>query len=695
MSQSLADNPILNWTERPVYTDIKAEHVVPAIESALAEAEKALSDLEQDPPSTWLGLFPRIEKIQDDIGRFWGVISHLNGVRNSPELRDAYTQAQPQIIAFINRSGQSQAIYDSMLAIQANEGDQLDETQTRILEASLRAAHMSGIGLSGADRDKFNENSRKLAELSTQYSNNLLDATKAYRHTLTTTDEVAGLPPSFLAMAAENARQQGHENATAEDGPWAITLDSPSYLAIQKYSDRRELREEVYRAYTTRASAGDVDNKPIVNQIMPLRQEQAKLLGFENYAQMSLAGKMAGTVEAVETLLLDLRQAARQAGADDIEALRTLARESGAPEAADLQFWDYYYWSEKLRTQKYALNDEELRPYFPLPRVLEGMYELVGRIFGIVIKQADGQVPVWHPDVQYFNVLDQDGTHIADFYLDPYSRPSEKRGGAWADVLVQRSKLMAESGKEVRIPAGYMCCNQSPPVDGKPSLMTFQEVLTMYHEFGHQLQNVLTTIDSGLVSGLRGIEWDAIELASQFMENWCYHRPTLESMARHYETGDPLPEELVNKIIGSRTYQAGYMMLRQVNFGIFDITLHKVEEISENTALEIQQQVATETLPLPLVPEDRFFCGFGHIFSGGAYAAGYYSYKWAEVLSADAFAAFTEIGLDNVTEVQKLGRRFRDTVLALGGSKHPMDVFIDFRGRKPEPAALLRQEGLI
>ena len=429
-------------------------------------------------------------------------------------------------------------------------------------------------------------------------------------------------------------------------------------------------------------------------EILALRQEKAQLLGFENFAQLSLHSKMAGTVDAVETLLNDLRNASRTAGTKDIDQLKSLASTEGAPEAADFQPWDYSYWSERLREKEYALNDEELRPYFPLPRVLEGMYDLVNRIFGVTVKAADGQVPVWHPDVQYFNVFDEENNHIADFYLDPYSRPAEKRGGAWADILVQRSKRLASEGEAVRRPAGYMCCNQTPPVDGKPSLMTFDEVLTMYHEFGHQLQNVLTTIDDGLASGLRNIEWDAIELASQFMENWCYHRPTLASMAQHYETGEPLPEELLEKVISSRTYQAGYTMLRQINFGLFDMTLHQQLEPQEETALNLQKQVAKETLPLPMIEEDRFYCGFGHIF-GSSYAAGYYSYKWAEVLSADAFAAFTEIGLDKTDKIQELGRRFRHTVLALGGSQHPMDVFVAFRGRQPQPEALLRQEGLI
>jgi len=522
----------------------------------------------------------------------------------------------------------------------------------------------------------------------------VLDATKAFSMPLSQPEQVDGLPPSLLAQAAQSARAAGNETATLDAGPWQITLDIPSYLPFMQHSRRRDLREVLYRAYITRAASGELDNQPVINRILALRQEMANLLGYASYAELSLASKMAPTVAAVESLLESLRSASYTAAQHDLETLRDFARSQGAAEANDLQPWDVTFWAERMREQKYALNAEALRPYFPLERVLEGLFGLATRIFGITITPADGEAPVWHPDVRYFRVADESGAAIAYFYLDPYSRPAEKRGGAWMGYCINRAKQVENGSSTVRLPVAYLVCNQSPPVDGKPSLMTFSEVETLFHEFGHGLQHMLTTVDYTSAAGINNVEWDAVELPSQFMENWCYDRATLFSLARHYETGEPLPESDYQKLLAARNFMSGSGMLRQLHFSLVDIELHhRYQPGGSETPNDVRNRLAQTTTVMPPLPEDAFLCAFGHIFAGG-YAAGYYSYKWAEVLSADAFSAFEEAGLENEAAIAQTGRRFRDTVLSLGGSQHPMDIFKAFRGREPDTTALLRHNGL-
>lgn len=688
-------NPLVNWDERPAYDQIVPADVVSAMTAVLQESEKALFDIEQDPPITWKGLMPRLEQIEDRVGRIWGVVGHLHNVKNSDELREVYQEVQPKIVTFYNRLNQSKPLYDVMTNMKEGESwHHFDNAQKRIIEGNLRNAMLAGVGLEGAAKEKYNENAKRLAELSTKFSNNLLDATKAFELILTTAEDVDGLPESSLQLAAQTARHKGHEEATAEDGPWLITLDFPSMTPFLRHSKRRDLREHVFRAVFTRASEGDKSNRELASKILQLRQEQAELLGFDTYADLSLSRKMAGSTEAVSDLLNQLRSAARHHGKKDVADIIEFARKHDAPEADDFKSWDYAFWSERLRESKFDLKDDELRPYFPLPRVLDGMFKIAKRLFGIDIQEANGAVPVWHEDVQYYKVFDENGDPLAAFYLDAYSRPSEKRGGAWMDILIGRSDVMARPGQDVRLPVAYMNCNQSPPVEGKPSLMTFSEVNTMFHEFGHALQHMLTHVDYGLAAGLANVEWDAVEIASQFMENWIYHRPTLKSMAHHYLTDEPLPDHFIDKILAARTFQAGYQMLRQTYFGLFDLTLHSSFDPQSESIKEVQDRIGSETMVLPSFPEDYFYCGFSHIFSG-AYAAGYFSYKWAEVLSADAFGAFLEAGLDDEKAVQRLGRRFRDTILGEGGSRHPMEIYESFRGRPPTIDALLVQEGLV
>ena len=678
-------NPLLAGQGLPAFDQIQPGLIVPGMTQLLQELARELTDLEAQIAPTWEKLVEPLTRIEERLSWSWGVIGHLMGVKNSPELRQAYESVQPQVVEFISRLSQSKPIYEAFLSLRQGESwGQLDEAQQRIVEASLRDAQLAGVGLAGEKKDRFNAIQLELAEITTKFSNNLLDATKAFKLKLTTPEDIAGLPPSLLSLAAQTARGQGETNASTETGPWVITLDFPSYFPFMKYSDNRELREKLYKAYVSRADLGELDNNPLIDRILQLRQEQAHLLGYSTYAEVSLARKMANSVDEIEKLLDNLRQVSYEAAKEDLEALKTFA------ETDDLKHWDISYWSEKQRQAKFNFSAEELRPYFPLPRVLEGIFSLAKRIFGVEIIAADGKAPIWHPDVRYFQINDEKGEKIAYFYLDAYSRPAEKRGGAWMDVCIGRAK----TGTEVRLPVAYLICNQTPPVDGNPSLMTFEEVTTLFHEFGHGLQHMLTTVDYSGAAGINNVEWDAVELPSQFMENWCYDRPTLMSMAKHYETGETLPEHYYQKLLLTKNYMSGSAMLRQLHLSLVDLELHhRYQPNGSETPKQVRQRLAATTTIIPPLPEDAFLCSFGHIFAGG-YAAGYYSYKWAEVLSADAFAAFEEVGLDNEEAVKAIGRRFRNTVLAMGGSSHPMNVFKAFRGREPSTEPLLRHSGL-
>lgn len=691
----ISENPLLKGSGLPPFGEIKAEDVVPAFNQLLAELDKELATIEAHVEPTWSGLVEPLEKLTQRLNWSWGVVSHLMGVKNSPELREAYENVQPLVVQFSNKLSQSQPIYNAFKAVRASDTwATLDSAQQRIVESAIRDAELSGVGLQGEARERFNAIQMELAELSTKFSNHVLDATKAFSMTLTAKEEIDGLPPSLLSLAAQAARAAGEENATPENGPWRITLDFPSYAPFMQHSTRRDLREKLYKAFLTRASSGELDNNPLIERILELRQELAQLLGFKTYAELSLASKMAKSVEAVESLLEELRSSSYDAAVKELEELKAFAASKGAPEANDLQHWDISFWAERQREEKFAFTAEELRPYFPLPQVLDGLFGLVQRLFGVNITPADGQAPVWHEDVRYFQIADETNNPIAYFYLDPYSRPAEKRGGAWMDICINRGKVTENGVTTTRLPVAYLVCNQTPPVDGKPSLMTFNEVETLFHEFGHGLHHMLTKVDYSSAAGINNVEWDAVELPSQFMENWCYDKPTLFGMAKHYETGEPLPEHYYQKLLAAKNYMSGSGMLRQIHFSIVDIELHhRYRPGSGETPKDVRSRIAKTTTVLPPLPEDSFLCAFGHIFSGG-YSAGYYSYKWAEVLSADAFAAFEEAGLDNEQAIKATGKRYRDTVLALGGSKHPMEVFKSFRGREPSTEPLLRHNGL-
>jgi oligopeptidase A len=692
----MTENPLLLGQGLPPFDAIQPEQVVPGMTTLLTELETALTHLEATVTPSWGGLVEPLDRLRERLHWSWGVVNHLMGVKNSPELRTAHETVQPKVVEFYNRLSQSQPLYQAFKTLrQSPDWDYLDTAQQRIVEAAIKEAELSGVGLTGAAKDRFNAIELELAELSTQFSNHVLDATKAFSLTLTTPEEVAGLPPSLLSLAAQAARSAGAENATPESGPWRITLDFPSFGPFMQHSRRRDLREQVYRAFISRAASGDLDNNPLIERILKLRKEKAQLLGFASYAQLSLALKMAPTVEVVSTLLEELRSASYPAAAQDLEELKAFAAAQGAPEANDWKHWDTSFWAERQREARFNFNAEELRPYFPLPQVLAGLFNLAQRLFGVTITAADGQAPVWHPDVRYFQISDDSGATIAHFYLDPYSRPAEKRGGAWMDECLGRAKFMENGTSVTRLPVAYLICNQTPPVDDKPSLMTFVEVETLFHEFGHGLQHMLTRVDYAAAAGINNVEWDAVELPSQFMENWCYDRTTLFGMARHYETGELLPEHYYQKLLAAKNYMSGTAMLRQIHFSALDLELHdRFDPEGAESIQSVRDRLAQTTMILPPLPEDAFLCSFGHIFAGG-YAAGYYSYKWAEVLSADAFAAFEEAGLDNEGAIVTTGHRFRDTVLALGGGQHPMEVFKSFRGREPSTEPLLRHSGLL
>jgi len=697
MTAPTPDNPLLQSEGLPKFDRIRPEHVEPAIRELLTRLHASLDELERDVKPSWEGTVARLSAMTEPLGMAWGVVNHLMSVQNSPELRQAHSAVEGDVVEAFMRIGQSVPLYKALKALREGpEWKKLDATQHRIVESSIRDAELSGVGLEGEARERFQDIERELAELSTRFSNNVIDATKAWSMTLTRPEEVEGLPPSALAAAAQAAKvglAEGAPEPTPEKGPWRITLEAPSFVPFLEHSRRPELREKLYRAYVTRASSGDADNGPLIERILTLRRDKARLLGYPSFAEVSLAAKMAPDVPAVEKLLTELRGAAVSRARSENTELTEYARRKMGNASLELKLWDVSFWAERLREERYAYTDEELRPYFAMPRVLEGLFDTAKRLFGVTVRAADGESPVWDSSVRFFRVADESGKDIAAFYLDPYSRPATKRGGAWMNNALDRKR---QPDGSLRLPVAYLVCNFTPPVGNKPALLTFREVETLFHEFGHGLQHMLTRVDHSEAAGINNVEWDAVELPSQFMENWCFHEETLSRLARHVDTGESLPKALQDKIRAGRIYRAASMTLRQVYFATLDLELHHRYTPGESAqgVLAMQQRVAAENTVLKPLPEDRFLCSFSHIFAGG-YAAGYYSYKWAEVLSADAFSAFEEAGLSNPQAVASTGRRFRDTVLALGGSRHPLEVFQQFRGRAPSTQPLLKQTGLL
>lgn len=662
------DNPLLIGQGLPPFDKIKTEHIEPAIQILIKEAYQSLDLLEKKAQPSWNELVEPLNKFQEKLSWAWGIVGHLMSVKNSPELRKVYEKLQPEIVEFYNKLSQSEALYKNFKALKASSAySGFESVQKRIVEAELKDFELSGIGLEKAQREKFNQIQLELAELANKFSNNVLDATKAFGLILKTSEETAGLPQTLLNLAAQN------------DGTWKITLDAPFYIPFMQYSQNASLREKIYKAYIKRASEGELNNKQILKRILELRQEEAELLSFANYAELSLQTKMAPSLESIYQKLEELRQVSYKAASQELKTLKDFAK-------TDLKHWDITFWAERLKEANFNFSEEDLRPYFSFPQVLNSLFNLTKRLFKINIQPAEA--PVWHEDVQFFEVSNEDdGQAIAYFYLDPYTRPAEKRGGAWMNDCIGRAK----TSEGIRLPVAYLICNQTPPIGDKPSLMSFMEVTTLFHEFGHGLQHMLTKIDYPEAAGINNIEWDAVELPSQFMENWCYEEKTLKNMAKHYLSGENLPDELYQKLLASKNFMSGSAILRQLHFSLLDLELHK-GNIQDPEA--VRKAIGKKTLLIEPLPEDAFLCSFSRIFAGG-YSAGYYSYKWAEILSSDAFAAFEEVGLENEQAICKTGELFRDTVLALGGSKHPLEIFQMFRQREPKTEALLRHNGLV
>jgi oligopeptidase A len=675
-------NPLLANSELPLFSQIKPEHVEPAIDQLLAEARATVeSCLNASNHYTWKNLIEPIENAEDRLGKAWSPVSHMNSVVNSDELREAYNACLPKLSAYSTEMGQNEALFKAYKSIaESDEYATLDTAQQKIIQNALRDFHLSGIDLDAEKKQRYKEISQVLSQLASHFEENVLDATNAWTKLITNELDLTGLPESALAQARQTAEQNGQQG-------WMITLQFPSYHAVMTYADNRELRREHYESYTTRASdqgphAGRWDNSEIMEKILALRHEKARLLGFNNYAELSLAKKMAETPDDVMHFLEDLADKSWRQARRDLAELRDFARTYYG--IGDLQAWDIGYYSEKMRQHFYQLSQEEVKAYFPIAKVLSGLFAVVEKLYGLRIAEIR-DFDTWHPDVRFFEITDPNGDLRGKFFVDLYARP-KKRGGAWMDDCVGRKKIDGQ----VQTPVAYLTCNFTPPTGNEPALLTHDEVTTLFHEFGHGLQHMLTKVDHLGVSGINGVEWDAVELPSQFMENWCWEKDALPLMSGHYQTGEPLPDALLNKMLAAKNFQSGMLMVRQLEFSLFDFRIHRDYDPAKGgriyeTLNQVREQVAVVIPP----PFNRFAHSFGHIFAGG-YAAGYYSYKWAEVLSSDAFSLFEEKGIFD----PETGHAFLTHILETGGSENAMELFVKFRGRKPMIDALLRHNGI-
>lgn len=678
-------NPLLASHTLPPFSAISAAQVTPAISELIdqgrAQLEQLLASLTQP---TWENLIAPLEAQGDKLDQAWSPVSHLNSVANSDELRKAYTESVALLTDYSTEFSQNEALYKAYQQLaDSEEFARLSQAQQQTINNALRDFRLGGVALNEADKKRFGEIQKRLSELSTQFSNNVLDATQAWFKHFDNADALAGLPESALAQAAQAAAQK-------ELSGYVITLDFPSYYAVIMYADNRALREEIYSAYVTRASAqakkfdgssaAEFDNTAIIAETLALRHELALLLGFASYAERSLASKMAESPAQVLQFLNELAQKSKPYAERDYVELQEFAARFGC---SDLQAWDTTYFSEKLRVEKYSVSQEELRPYFPAEKVTAGMFEVVQRLFGIQVKQIT-DFDTYHPDVRFYHIF-KNNQQVASFYLDLFAR-DKKRGGAWmADCRVRRK---TETG--LQLPVAFLTCNFTPPVGDTPSLLTHDEVTTLFHEFGHGLHHMLTQIDVAAVSGINGVAWDAVELPSQFMENWCWEPEAIPLISGHYQTGEPLPQALLDKMLAAKNFQSGLQMIRQIEFSLFDFRLHaEYNPQAPQSAQDVLNEVRAKVAVIKPPAFNRFENSFSHIFAGG-YAAGYYSYKWAEVLSADAYSRFEEEGIFN----QHTGESFLNEILQQGGSQAPMELFKKFRGREPNIDALLRHSGI-
>jgi len=675
-------NPLLSFQGLPPFSKIKAEHVEPAIDSLLAESRQKVDALLcATNDYSWDNLVKPIEDIEERLSRSWSPVSHMNSVVNSDELREAYNACLPKLSEYGTEMGQNADLYSAyQYVLNREDFSRLDTAQQKIIENALKDFELSGIGLNNQDKQRYKTLMQELSKLTSKFEENVLDATHGWDKYINDESQLAGLPETAIALARQNAKKEGKSG-------WLFSLEFPSYFPIMTYADDRSLREEMYTAYVTRASdqgpqAGKWDNADLIQDILKRRHEAAQLLGYNNYAERSLAKKMASDTNQVIEFLSDLATRSLSMAQDEYKELQDFARNEYGIE--QLEAWDNAYYGEKLREHRYAISQEELKPYFPENRILDGMFAVINKLYGMkVIERHD--IDTWHKDVRFFEIQDNQKNPRGQFYLDLYAR-NKKRGGAWMDECIIRTC----HGDQVQLPVAYLTCNFSPPVGKDPALFTHDEVITLFHEFGHGLQHMLTKINYMGVSGINGVEWDAVELPSQFMENWCWQKPALAMFARHYKTDEHLPDEMFERLNAAKNFQSGMQMVRQIEFALFDFRMHMEFDPDKPTDLQALIADVRSKVSVVIPPAfNRFANSFTHIFSGG-YAAGYYSYKWAEVLSSDAFSAFEETDIFDF----ETGQRFLTSVLEQGGSQRAMDLFVQFRGREPNIDALLRHSGI-
>ncbi|MTT50853.1 oligopeptidase A [Alcanivorax sp. VBW004] len=675
----MSNNPLIDYPALPPFSQIQPEHVLPAVEQLVAEGRARIEQVLAEGNFDYAHLVQALDQEDDRLGKAFGPAGHLNAVAQNEALRNAYNSCLPLLSEYGTEVGQNAALCAAYQALRDSEQwSTLNEAQQKDIDNTLRDFRLSGVDLPEEKKAQYMANSKRLSELTSQFSDNALDATQAWSKHITDESELDGLPDSAKAGAADRAK------ADEKDG-WLLTLDAPVFIAVMSHCKNAELRKEMYTAWTTKASdqgpqAGQFDNAAIMDEILALRHKQAQLLGFANYAEESLATKMARDVNEVVQFLEDLARRAKPQAEQELAELKAFAAEQGA---GDLNPWDIGFWSERLREARYDISEEELRPWFPADTVINGMFSVVGKLFGIQFKQRT-DVDTWHDDVRFYELVDDDGSVRAAFYLDMYARTG-KRGGAWMDDARIRRR---QPDGSLQTPVAYLTCNFAPPAGGKPGLLTHDEVVTLFHEFGHGLHHMLTEQDVSGISGINGVAWDAVELPSQFLENWCWTEEGIALISGHYQTGEPLPKEKLEKMLAAKNFQGAMQMVRQIEFSLFDMRIHAEYQPGLNiyqVLNEVREQVAVIQPPA----FNRFPNSFGHIFAGG-YAAGYYSYKWAEVLSADAYSRFEEEGEFN----EETGRAFRTEILAKGGSREPMELFKAFRGREPSVEPLLRHCGI-
>jgi len=675
-------NPLLDNSTLPPFSSIKAEHVVAAISELIAESSKAVKDIlaSVDEPD-WDNFVQPLDEVGNKLRKAWSPVGHMNAVVNSLELRKAYETCLPLLSEYYTEMGQNKELYDAYLKIsEGADFKNLSETKRKIISNELRDFKLSGIALPAEKQKRYGELQKSLSELSSSYSNNVLDATMSWTRLVDSLDDLSGIPENALQAAAEAAKAKDLEG-------WLFTLEFPSYYPVMTHCSNRELRLEMYTAHVTRASAGGpdaskFDNSEKMEDILKLRHELAQLLGFNNFAEHSLATKMAPSTNAVLKFLNDLAERSLPQANSEIDVMKEFAASELGIE--ELNAWDTAFVAEKLRQHKYAISQEELRPYFAADRAVQGMFEIVNRLYGITFEQVE-EFDSWHSDVRFYKIL-RDGQHIASFYLDLFAR-ANKRGGAWMDECRCRMK---NSDGELQLPVAYLVCNFTAPVGDDPALLTHTEIVTLFHEFGHGLHHTLTEVDELGVSGIGGVAWDAVELPSQIMENWCWEKEGLDLVAEHYKTGEQLPQAMIDKLLAAKNFNSAISMLRQLEMALFDFRMHceygtEAYKGIQGTLDEVRSKVSVIKAP----KFNQFQNAFSHIFAGG-YSAGYYSYKWAEVLSADAFSKFEEQGIFN----RETGLEFLSSLLGRGGSADAAELFEKFRGRAPEVDALLRHSGI-